>query len=236
MACRSAWLSGRTDPLGRFSSSSKGHGRELAIRVLLLLGLAGGPLRAYPTTLLPRSLLAGVLAGRLALVAAVGGPLLGVDSSDGRPGPLPVDTPGSVGRLRAEGPHRIGDAVGVPVVLDFGGALAPSPPTPGRRRHRPQRLQDIAGTVLLDGQAGGAPLPGQGPHDLAILGAEVGIGLQPAVADVLVLTQLPLPVMSAVGLLGGHRQATRDPGRLHAAAPPAKHARGLVIGGLLVGG
>jgi hypothetical protein len=35
MACRSAWLSGRTDPLGRFSSSSKGHGRELAIGVLL---------------------------------------------------------------------------------------------------------------------------------------------------------------------------------------------------------
>ena len=30
MAWRSAWLSGRTDPLGR-SSSSKGHGRELAI-------------------------------------------------------------------------------------------------------------------------------------------------------------------------------------------------------------
>ena len=31
MACRSAWLSGRTDPLGRSSSSSKGQGRELAI-------------------------------------------------------------------------------------------------------------------------------------------------------------------------------------------------------------
>jgi hypothetical protein len=35
MACRSAWLSGRTDPLGR-SSSSKGQGRELAIGALLI--------------------------------------------------------------------------------------------------------------------------------------------------------------------------------------------------------
>jgi hypothetical protein len=35
MVCRSAWLSGWTDPLGR-SSSSKGHGRELAIGVLLI--------------------------------------------------------------------------------------------------------------------------------------------------------------------------------------------------------
>jgi hypothetical protein len=34
MAWRSAWRSGRTDPLGR-SSSSKGQGRELAIGVLL---------------------------------------------------------------------------------------------------------------------------------------------------------------------------------------------------------
>jgi hypothetical protein len=33
MACRSAWLSGRTDPLGR--SSSKGQDRELVIRMLL---------------------------------------------------------------------------------------------------------------------------------------------------------------------------------------------------------
>jgi hypothetical protein len=39
-----------------------------------------------------------------------------------------------------------------------------------------------------------------------------------------------------VGLLGGHRQPTRHLGRLIAAASPAKHARGLAIGGLLVGG
>jgi hypothetical protein len=34
---------------------------------------------------------------------------------------------------------------------------------PGRRRHRPQGLQDIAGTVGIDAQPGGPPLPGQGP-------------------------------------------------------------------------
>jgi hypothetical protein len=32
--------------------------------------------------------------------------------------------------------------------------VAPGPPTPGRRRHGSQRLQDIAGTLLLDGEAG----------------------------------------------------------------------------------
>ena len=42
MACRSAWLSGRTDPLGR-SSSSKGQGRELAIGVLLSGGASRRP-------------------------------------------------------------------------------------------------------------------------------------------------------------------------------------------------
>jgi hypothetical protein len=121
----------------------------------------------------------------------------------------------------------------VPVVLDLGGGLSPGPPAPGRLGHGPQRLQGIAGTIGFDGHAGGAALPGQGSHDLAILRAKVGIGLQPAVADVLVLAQLAFPVMSAVGLLGGHCRPTRDPGGLHAALPPAKHARGLVIGGLL---
>jgi hypothetical protein len=64
----------------------------------------------------------------------------------------------------------------------------------------------------------------------------VGVGFQPAVAAVLVLAQLPLPVMGPVGLLGGHRQATRDPGRLLAPAQPAKHAGGLAAGGRLMGG
>jgi hypothetical protein len=43
--------------------------------------------------------------------------------------------------------------------------------------------------------------------------------------------------MSPVGLLGGYRQPTRDAATLVVgAAQPAKHARGLVTGGLLVGG
>jgi hypothetical protein len=55
MAWRSAWLSGRTDPLGRSSSSSKGHGCGLLIGVPLLLVLASGPLRPLPATLLTSS-------------------------------------------------------------------------------------------------------------------------------------------------------------------------------------
>ena len=120
--------------------------------------------------------------------------------------------------LWAEGPIRVGDVVGVSVLLDLGGGLAPGPPAPGRLGHGPEGLQDIAGALLLDGQAGGAPLPGQGPHDLPILRAEMGVGLQPALAALLVLAQLPLPVMGPVGLLGGHRQPTRYPGRLVLAA------------------
>jgi hypothetical protein len=197
--------------------------------------LAGGPLRAWPATVFARSRLM-VLAGGLALGGAVGGALLGVDPSDGRAGPLPVGALGSAVRVGTEGPHRIGDAVGVSVMLDLGRGLAPGPPAPGRLRHRPEGLQDITGALLLDGQPGGPLPPGQRPHDLPILGAEVGVGLQPAGADVLVLAQLPLPVMGPVGLLGGHRQATRHPGGLLATAQPAKHALGLAIGGLLVGG
>jgi hypothetical protein len=64
----------------------------------------------------------------------------------------------------------------------------------------------------------------------------VGVGFQPAVAALLVLAQLPLPVVGPIGLLGGHRQATRHLDSLLAAAQPAKHARGVAIGGLLVGG
>jgi hypothetical protein len=65
----------------------------------------------------------------------------------------------------------------------------------------------------------------------------VGVGLQPAVAALLVLAQLSLAIVGPVDLLGGHRQPTRHPGRLViAAAQPAKHAGRLVTGGLLVGG
>jgi hypothetical protein len=62
------------------------------------------------------------------------------------------------------------------------------------------------------------------------------VGFQPAVAALLVLTQLPLAIVRPVGLLGGHRQPTRHAGRLIAAAQPAKHAGRLATGGRLVGG
>jgi hypothetical protein len=65
----------------------------------------------------------------------------------------------------------------------------------------------------------------------------MGVGLQPADAALLVLTQLPLPIVGAVGLLGGHRQPTRHLSKLVAvAAPPAKHPGRLVAGWLLVSG
>ena len=107
MACRSAWLSGRTDPLGR-SSSSKGHGRGLAIEGSFLVVSAGGPLGTWPATLLMRSRLGGGLTGRLALVGAVGGPLLGREPDRWPSGPAagrPAE-PGRAARGRAPGPDR----------------------------------------------------------------------------------------------------------------------------------
>jgi hypothetical protein len=127
--------------------------------------------------------------------------------------------------------------VGAPVVLDLAGGLVPGSAAPGRLGHRAEGLQDIAGPLLLDGHAGGAALPGKGPHDLPILRAKMGVGLQPAVAALLVLTQLPLPIMSPIELLGGHRQPTRHLGGLvAAAAEPEKHVGRLAAGGRLVGG
>ena len=65
----------------------------------------------------------------------------------------------------------------------------------------------------------------------------MGIGLQPTVAMLLVLAQLPLPLMSSVDLLGRHGQPTRHlRGLVAVAAQPAKHARRPAIDGLLVGG
>jgi hypothetical protein len=236
MACRSDWLSGRTDPLGR-SSSSKGQGRGLAIGGLLSGGASRRPARALPAALLVRSRLACALAGRLGVAAGVGGPLLGLDPLDGRAGSLPVGPLASVVGLGAEGLLGVGDLVGAPVLLNLGGGLAPGPPTPGRLRHRAQRLQDIAGTFGLDREPGGPSLPGQGPHDLPILRAQVGVGLQPAVAAVLVLAQLAFAVVGPVDLLGSYRRPTRHLGRLVAtAAQPAKHARALPATGLVIRG
>jgi hypothetical protein len=65
----------------------------------------------------------------------------------------------------------------------------------------------------------------------------MGVGLQPAVAALLMLAQPPLPVVRPVDLLGGHREPTRHPTSLVAApAQPAKHARGLAAARLLGGG
>jgi hypothetical protein len=159
-----------------------------------------------------------------------------VNPLDGSPGPPPVGPLHGVVGLGAERPVAISDVVGAPVLFDLGGGLAPGSPTPGRLRHRSKRLQDIAGSLLLDSQPGGAPLPGQGPHHLPILRTEVGVGLQPAGPALLVLAQLPLPVVGLIDLLGGHCQPTRHPGSLvAAAAQPAKHARAVRAGGLLVG-
>src|SRR5215207_8745141 len=193
IASRSVWLSGRTEPLGR--SSSQGHDRELAIGASFLLVLAGGPLWASPATLVVRSRLVGTLAGRLGVAAAVGGALLGMDPLDGRVGPLAVGPLGRVVRLSAERPVGVSNVVAAPVLFDLGGGVAPGPPAPGRVGHRAQGLQDIAGAVGFDRQPGGAPLPGQGPHNLAVGWAEMGVGFQPAVAALLVLAKFALAVV-----------------------------------------
>ena len=72
--------------------------------------------------------------------------------------------------------------------------------------------------------------------DLPILRAEVGVGFQPAVAALLVLAQLPLPVMGAVGLLGGHRQPTRHLGGLVGRGAASEACRSAGGRRLLVGG
>src|SRR5215207_1124062 len=137
MAWRSAWLRGWTEPLGRSSWSSKGHGRELAIGCSFPVVLAGGPLRTRPATLLVRSRRGGTLAGRLGVAATVSGALLRMNPLNGRAGSLPVGPLGQVARPGAERPIRIGDLVGMPVLLDLGGGVTPAPPAPGRRRHGP---------------------------------------------------------------------------------------------------
>jgi hypothetical protein len=112
--------------------------------------LASGPLGAWLATLLARSRLGGALSGRLGVAAAIGGALFGMEPLDGAAGPLLVVPLGGVMGLGTEGPVRVSDVVAAPVLLDFGGGLAPGSPAPGRRRHRAQRLKDTAGAVGFD--------------------------------------------------------------------------------------
>ena len=71
-----------------------------------LVVLAGGPLGAWPATLLVGSRLAGALAGRLGVTGAVGGALLGLDPLDGAAGPLPCGSLVGVVGLGAKAPGR----------------------------------------------------------------------------------------------------------------------------------
>jgi hypothetical protein len=84
--------------------------------------LAGGPLGAWPAALLVRSRLAGALAGRLGVVAAVSGALPCLDPVDGAADSLPVGPLGQITGLGAEGPVGIGDLVAAPVVLVWAAA------------------------------------------------------------------------------------------------------------------
>jgi hypothetical protein len=151
MVCRSAWLSGRTDPLGR-SSSSKGQGENRRWGVLI----SGGASRR------PAPGLAGHAVGEVAASWCARWSAGARGCGRWRiawygPGRWPCGLAGGwpagrVVRLGAKGPVRVGDVVGMPVLLDLGGGLAPGPPAPSRRRHRPEGLQDIAGAVSLNGR------------------------------------------------------------------------------------
>jgi hypothetical protein len=94
---------------------------------------------------------------------------------------------------------------------------------------------EVAGLLMLGGEAMGAALPGQLADDLAVGGAEVGIRLQPASqpagSALLLLAQPELGVVGALGLLAGQRRGPIGRGRLDSPRP-AKHPppRPLAIG------
>ena len=192
----------------------------------LLVVLAGGPLRARPALGAARS----VRVGALVLLAAVDGcwagrvaALLAVWSvrwrpwtrCDGLAGVVPGGPLGGLARHRAEGLVGVGDLVGAAVVLDGGGGLPPGPPPSGALGDRAEFAAQVAGLLVLDGQAAGAALPGQLADDLAVGGAEVGVGLQPAGPALLMLAQ--------------RRARCRRPGR-PAGGPPPAAARSVAAG------
>src|SRR5215207_3381548 len=146
-----------------------------------------------------------------------------LDPGDGLAGVLPSDPLGGLGRYSAEGLLGVGDLEGAAVVLDGAGGLSPDSTPPGAVGDRTELTAEVARLLLLGGHGGGATLPGQLADDLAVGGAEVGVGLQPARPALLVLAQPELDVGGPVGLLAG--QQGRGPigrGRLGRPAP-AKH-------------
>jgi hypothetical protein len=83
---------------------------------------------------------------------------------------------------------------------------------------------------VLGGQAAGPALPGQLPDDLAVGGAEVRVGLQPAGPALLVAPQRQFGVVGPVGLLASH-QGGGPVGRGRLASPAlAKHPPPLALG------
>ena len=135
----------------------------------------------------------------------VGAVLAALDPGDGLAGVLPGGPLGGLARHRAQRLVGVGDLVGAAVVLDGGGGLSPGPPPPGALGDRAELAAQVAGRLVLGGQAAGPALPGQLADDLAVGGAEVGVGLQPASPALLMLAQGEFGVGGAVGLLAGHR-------------------------------
>jgi hypothetical protein len=163
----------------------------------------------------------------------------GLHSGDGLPGVLPGGPLSRLARHRPDRGLRVGDVVGAAVVLDDGGGLPPDPPPPRAVRERAELAAEVTGLLMLQGEAAGAPLPGQLPDHLSVGGAEMGVGLQPAGPGLLVLAQHEFGVGGAVGLLARHHRRPIDCGR-PGPPPQAKHPppAGLVVsaGGELLQG
>src|SRR5918995_4166401 len=148
-----------------------------------LLGLlAGGPLWAtsaccrllWCAGLVVLAAVGGSWAGGCGPLLTAGGLLPLLDALGGGAGLVPGGPLDRLARHRAERLVGVADPIGAAVVLDGGGRLPPGPAASGGRWHGPEFLTEVAGRVVLGGQAGGAPLPGELPHHLAAGGAEMG--------------------------------------------------------------